>query len=257
MEQPFEIGQARYQSADDYIYANDPKLRFDQRRLASLVGYVAIGLPIIIGIGGHIWGMRPTLSHFYYERIILGDFFVGCLVFIGTVMFAYRGWSQKVADLASIAGFSAYLVAIIPTMGWFIGEDNAYLFAPYAAVVHSLAAVMVFLILAWFCFFVFTRIEPHQIGGDGRPLPAKRMRNRWYNRAGWVILLSILTIFICNIWFAEWTERNNIVFYVEAVMLIAFGISWLLKGRASGTLLQDPRDKNDEREVAEAKAGTA
>ena len=112
MESPFELDRERYQPPSDYIYARDPQLRFDQRRLATVVGVIAFGLPIVLGLGGLVLGeFRDALSGYYYEEIVLGDFFVGSLVAIGALLFAYRGWTPKVAQLASLAGVAALLVA--------------------------------------------------------------------------------------------------------------------------------------------------
>ena len=41
-ETPFETGPERYQPPANYPYARDPKLRFDQRRLARVVGFFQV-----------------------------------------------------------------------------------------------------------------------------------------------------------------------------------------------------------------------
>ena len=246
MENPIEISSDRYQADEGYIYATDPKLRFDQRRLASLVGYVAIGLPIILGVGGIALGeFRPSLSGFYYERILLGDVFVGSLVFIGTAMFASRGWSRKVADLATIAGLCAYLVALSPAAGWLVGEENTRIYQTATNIVHAAAAMVLFLVLAFFAFFVFTKVEPHQTGSDGEYLRAKLIRNRIYRTTGTLILLALAMIAAGNELFPEWAKAHRVTYWAEAVALVAFGVSWLVQGRVSGKLMRDPRDRVD------------
>lgn len=257
MENPLEVGGDRYQAEYDYVYASDPVLRFDQKRLASMVGYVAIGLPIILGLGGMAFGdFRQSMSGFYYERVLLGDIFVGSLVFIGTLMFAYRGWARKVASLATIAGLASYLVALFPAAGWLVGKDNEPIFVKATNIIHAGGALVLFLILAFFCFFVFTKVEPHQIREGGVPEDTKRIRNRIYRISGTLILLAIVAIGLGNYFCADWAARHRVTYWAEAVMLIAFGISWLVHGRALGTLLLDERDKHDIA-IAEAREETA
>ena len=248
MELPLETGATRYQAEPDNAYAHDPKLRFDQRRLASIVGYVAIGMPIILGLGGVLLGsFRQSLSGFYYEPVLLGDIFVGSLVFIGAVMFTYKGWNRKVGHLASLAGVAAFAVALFPAGGWVVdGNDAERVLAQPAHILHALGALTLFLILAWFCFAVFTKVEAHQRDAAGNLLPNKLRRNRIYRVTGTLLLLAIAAITIGDLFFPDWSVRNRLTYWAETVALVAFGISWIVQGRASGMLMQDPRDRMDE-----------
>lgn len=256
IEMPLETGAGRYQAETDNAYAHDPKLRFDQRRLASIVGYVAIGMPIVLGLGGIALGeFRQSLSGFYYEPLVLGDVFVGCLVFIGTVMLAYKGWNRKVGQLASLAGLSAYAVAFFPAGGWMTGEGDVRIFEQGAHIAHGVGALCLFLILAWFCFAIFTKVEPHQRDPAGALLPNKRRRNHIYRIAGTLLLLAIVAITIGDVFFPEWSVRNRLTYWAETIALVAFGISWIVQGRASGLLMQDPRDRMDEMR-ADSKSGS-
>jgi hypothetical protein len=258
MHNPIELGKRRYQADDAYVYATDPVLRFDQRRLASMVGYTAIGLPIVLGLGGVVLGdFRSSLSAFYYETVLLGDVFVGALVFIGALMLAYRGWSRKVADLATLGGLCACMVALFPAAGWIVGSDEA-IFVLATRILHAVAAAALFLILAFFCFFVFTRVEPHQVESAGARPPVKRTRDAIYRVAGTTILLAIAAIAIGIAFFPDHAQRIRLTFWGETAALLAFGVSWLVQGRASGHLLLDRRDVRDraiaKREEAEAEA---
>ncbi len=251
MNNPIEIGRTRYRADEGYIYARDPVARFDQRRLASMVGYVAIGLPIVLGFGGaalswlKLGSFRASISGFYYESVLLGDIMVGALAFIGTLMLAYRGWSRKVADLATAAGLAAYLVALFPADGWFVPPGEAAIFQPAAQILHAVAAGTLFLILAFFCFFVFTRVEAHQTEGEGVPASVKRARDRIYRAAGTLILLSIAAIPLGGFLADDLAQTYRITFWAETVALTAFGISWLVQGRASSHILMDVRDRRD------------
>ncbi len=259
MESPLEIGADRYQAAASYPYARNPKLRFDQRRLASLVGYVALGLPVILGLGGLALGrVRPSISAYHYEPFMLGELYTGAIVFIGALLLAYRGWHPKVARLASIAGICALLLALFPHRGWqeLCRERVGALTGPQCAppgwleaaspLFHLVAAAVLFLTLAFFCLFVFTKLEPHQrANGSSVANPAKRRRNAIYRASGVAILGAMGAIGLAGVIDLRWTQECGLVFWMEAVAMTAFAVSWIVQGRASGSALLDARDRQD------------
>lgn len=257
IETPFETGPERYQPPADYVYARDPKLRFDQRRLASVVGIIALGMPIVLGVGGLILGrLRIAISDYYYEPILLGDFFVGCLVAIGALLMTYRGWTPKVAQLATLAGIAALLVAFVPMSGWVSGaEDGGQRIYPVIGYwVHAVSAGVLFAILSFFCLFVFTKIPHDEESGEHIATPAKKRRNLIYRVSGLTIALSAIGIGIGGQFGPDWWWRSYATFWLEALILAAFGISWLTQGRVFGPALKDPRDKRDEALVAAGKS---
>ena len=252
MDNPLEINAKRYQADEGYVYAEDPGLRKDQRRLAAFIGTAAMGMPAVLAIGGTILSrydlgkFRQSLSGFYYEEVLLGDIFVGTLIFIGTAMFIYRGWNPKVARLGSIGGVCAVLVALFPADGWFLVRGGDPIFEFWSDRIHLFAAGALFAILAWFCFFVFTKVEEHQLDENGEVLPSKRQRDRLYRFCGTVIVLAIAASSVGHIVDVESATRLRLTYWGETVGLVAFGISWMVQGRVFGTLLQDPRDRTDE-----------
>ena len=263
MDMPFEVDPQRYQRTGDYVYARDPKLRFDQRRLARVVGVVAFGLPIVLGLGGVLLGdFREALSGYYYEELVLGDIFVGSLVLIASLLLAYRGWTPHVAQLATFAGVAALLVALVPMEGWVTGcealdalgqcETETRLYPQIGYWVHAGSAGALFAVLAFFCFFVFTRVPAHRAH---EPLSrAKRMRNAIYRVSGTVIVVSTLAIAAGDLLAGDGWRGNNLTFWMEALALGAFGTSWMVQGRAVPQQLRDPEDQADAAEVQRQKA---
>jgi len=263
MESPFELDRERYQPPTDYVYARNPTLRFDQRRLARVVGVIAFGLPIVLGLGGVVLGeFRDALSGYYYEEIILGDFFVGSLVAIGSLLFAYRGWTPKVAQLATLAGVAALLVAFVPMDGWVVGcteispagtcAEETKLYPKIGYWVHAGAAGCLFAILAFFCFFVFTKVP---MDDDLRPeevTPAKKRRNAIYIASGFIIAICSISIGAGDLLFGETWNGLKLTFWAEAAILGAFGASWLTHGRVFAPL-RDPQDEEDAREAERCK----
>ncbi|NIA71226.1 hypothetical protein HBA54_21740 [Pelagibius litoralis] len=274
----FETGAGRFQPDPDYNYASDQRYVLDQQFLAFVVGSVALGLPIAMLIGV-VTGtcFYDSISHFYYSKLF-GDVLVSALVFIGTFLVAYRGESRRESRLATFAGFSAFGIALFPTTGRgceeldFSGriladlkaasasdavsvspaEDFGQFFQlfPYADALHFTSAALLFSFLAFYTFFVFTRvIEDEHVTEDGELTPVKKARNRLYISSGVVIVVAMLAMAanalnsaITDMPWAWWTEYNA-TFWVEAAALWAFGVSWMVKGRLFGLVFLDPRDR--------------
>ncbi|WP_421723125.1 hypothetical protein [Bauldia sp.] len=284
----FDMGRDRYQPDPTYAYTTDAQVRVDQRKLAVLVGVIALGLPIVLIVAG-LLGDRgaalgacfyDSISHFYYAQF-WGDVFVGALVFIGTFMIAYRGENPRESLLATLAGFCAYGVAVFPTAGRgceveaFSGraladfgpietepyfgvwqpDDARMLFQLFegANTMHFVAAALLFAFLAYYSFFVFTRVTADQRNADGTLTATKRTRNRLYIASGIIILFSMAAIALSGpLGFANW-ETLNLTFWFEALALWAFGLSWMLKGRFFGWAFLDARDKRDHEIILQRK----
>ena len=255
IETPFETGPERYQPPSDYVYARDPKLRFDQRRLALVVGFIALSMPLVLGFGGFFQNrFRTALSEYYYEPIVLGDYFVGCLIAIGALLMAYRGWTPNVAKLATLAGVAALVVAFVPMFGWELSclQSDAFgkcirrdaLYPELGYWTHAGAAGILFAILSFFCLFVFTKVPHDERGAEGTKTPAKRRRNAIYITSGIVIAVSSIAIAIGDQLFGTWWNARNMTFWAEALILAAFGASWMTQGRVFSPL-SDPRDRMD------------
>jgi hypothetical protein len=74
--------------------------------------------------------------------------------------------------------------------------------------------------------------------------PAKRRRNAIYIVSGVVIAVSALSIAVGDQLVGESWRARNLTFWAEALILAAFGASWLTQGRALSPL-NDPRDQAD------------
>jgi hypothetical protein len=68
--------------------------------------------------------------------------------------------------------------------------------------------------------------------------PEKRQRNVVYRLCGWTIFLCIAAIAVSEVLFlnkwspfqTEWIIRLAPVYWLEAIAVVAFGISWVIKG---------------------------
>ena len=275
MEAPTE----RSQPKDSYMALTVEEADRQLRRYAAMLGLLAVLIPLLVPGSAWLsaqtqggWCFRDSLSHFYYSPAG-GNVFVILLSLIAGALMFYRGENPWEGRLASLAGLAMLVVAFVPTTGggceagamqargvvdvtfgedgWRVAAGNA---APLffeigpSAWIHYGAATVLFVILALFCFRVFTRVRTveHGTGSDtvdvergGTLKPEKVTRNRLYRAGGWVIVAAmgamLLRAFVGETW--TWWEGWNLTFWCEAVALIAFGLSWLLKGRFFGAFL--------------------
>jgi hypothetical protein len=93
-------------------------------------------------------------------------------------------------------------------------------------VIHFAAATVFLVVLACMSIFLFTR-------SGGAPTPEKRQRNRIYVACGIIILVSISVIPVGKLFLSSNVERaTSFTFWAEAIAIVAFGVSWLVKGEA-------------------------
>lgn len=125
--------------------------------------------------------------------------------------------------------------------------------------VHYLSARVMFGILGYFSYFVFTGVQTADAVKTGGGLTdIKIWRNRIYRFAGALIFASIAALIVkvgleslvlrddARLNFKEWWNGLYLTFVFEAVGLIAFGVSWLVKARIFGWF-EDAQDASASR----------
>jgi amino acid transporter len=91
--------------------------------------------------------------------------------------------------------------------------------------VHLTFAALLFLTLAFFSLFLFTKSKKGE-----SPTPEKLIRNKIYIICGITIILCIISIAIYKLFIQTANPISAFVFWAETIALIAFGTSWLTKG---------------------------
>jgi quinol-cytochrome oxidoreductase complex cytochrome b subunit len=197
---------------------------FDYRTLRLLIGAIAFTLPFLV-----TWIANTSLTSIsasYHTGA--RDFFVGWLFVIGALMLAYNGHRPRESVASKIAGIAAVLVALFPT-----ACDSCE--ADLNAKIHVVAAVVLFGILAYFCFGPFQQNTKGQPGKRGR-------RSKIYFLCGIVILLSLATAIILLRFFPELADGVDALYWAETAALIAFGIAWVVAGKTIPSPLVDKKD---------------
>ena len=200
----------------------------------------------------------------------------------------YEGHTVRDFRLARLAGLMAFLVALFPTTdagcesiagktarsfvvdtaleeGQLTGRPSFDVFAAIGRDpgmlewLHYGAAAVMFSILAWFCFAVFTRVQTAGRTGRVARFSVKWWRNALYYLCGCVILLAMAALasrLLPDDSFglddAVWNARN-LTFWCESAALVAFGLSWSVKGRVFA-ILRDAGEHDPRREAAQARA---
>jgi hypothetical protein len=184
---------------------------------------IGIVLPLIFLAGGIVFeegGIRDSISTYYYSPTMCGVL-VGSLCSIGVFLWSYRGdgkWDNPAGNAACIAAVSVALFPCSPP------NDGK---AP-TRYIHFTAAAILFLLLAFFCFYSFPGQDP-----GTTPTHKKPLRNKIYRSCGAIIIICIAAIALLHAVFSG-TPPGSSVFWLESTAIWAFGWSWYIKGRGLG-----------------------
>lgn len=189
--------------------------------LRKAVGIIGITLPFAMMLGvSTVFGtdaLQDSISHYYYTG--MRDVFVGALCAVALFMFFYSGYDKRDDWLGNMAGIFALAVAWFPTT-----EEGAI---DVIGMIHFGSATALFICFAVFSMWLFTKSKK-----GVEPTPKKLKRNRVYRICGVIIILSILAMFIYSVFIEDNYHIQRFIFWGETVALIAFGVSWLVKGEA-------------------------
>ncbi|MEQ1797099.1 MAG: hypothetical protein ABL872_04050 [Lacibacter sp.] len=188
------------------------------------------GLPAYVNQGSY----KFSVSHYYYSTV--GELFTSVLCAVALFMFSYKGHplcagEKGLSDKATttLAGFFALGIVIFPT-GSNIGfKDNLRTFVSTMNVgyIHFGMATLFFLSLAIMSMVNFRRTEDRISFG-------KKENHRLFLICGIIMILCLVLITVYSILLQgmfKWLDAIHPVFIFEAIALIAFGISWLVKGQ--------------------------
>lgn len=200
----------------------------------TALGVLGMLLPVFLIVAGLTdTRIEPSISDFYHT--IYRDIFVGTMIAIGVFLFTYRGYRREPGEwidddwLATIAGIAAIGLAMFPNESptklmatltqRMVGMEASPMF-------HYASALIFFACLAAFCLVKFAR-------------SAKPARRRIYRFCGWIIVGSLIAIFVASAFkimggpvSKAFVVDYNLVFWFEAIGIWAFGFSWLVKGKA-------------------------
>ena len=224
---PQVIGNATNKNAGTDMASKHSGLIISYLTLRRAIGVLGLTLPFVLFIGGMTLfslSLAPTISDYYHTP--MRDVFVGFLCAIGVFMLSYKGYAL-VDDLAGdLAGVFAIGVALLPTTPDIMTHEVQSVIGT----LHLVCAALFFLVLAYFCLFLFTKTDP------SKPMTRnKRRRNLMYRICGVSILLALAGIAVLKLMGPDWPDSviaAQPIFWLETWAVVAFGVSWLTKGEA-------------------------
>ena len=198
------------------------------RKLRKVIGILGMSLPVLLvvlapllkswheGLPIH-WELENSISAYYYTKA--GGLFVGTLFAIGVLLLSYN---YRVVDtiMTTIACGLAITVALCPTPE-FNGQVNLL------GILHYVGASGLFFTFGYMALLRFTisDVDPSDVNWQNR--------RKLYRACGTVIFAMLAVALV--LWVVErltGTElvlpvvNNNWLFWVEVVMVEAFGLSW-------------------------------
>jgi len=178
--------------------------------------------------------IKSSISHYYYTTV--GELFTGVLCAVAIFLFCYKGyknekWEKGPTDnlMANLAGFFALGVVAFPTSseGCILDNVRIFLSSEIIGCVHLIFAALFFITLALMSIINFRRTGVKETYGKGE-------YQKLYVWCGGIMIACIVLIAVYN-WCLE--DRFPIlkglypVLVLETIALMAFGISWLTKGK--------------------------
>lgn len=209
-----------------------PKL-ISPKYLFRTIGFLGVSLPIVLIIGTWVVSechqIQNSISAYYHTS--LGNLFVGIICAMALCFWAYEGYGRVDRIFGVLVAIFAFCVAMFPTS---VGPPytdclNADVTNGVIGRIHLACAILMFLGLAFFSLFLFTKSKVGEIIDRD-----KRRRNRIYKACGVAIITFMILIGIYWLWLDEVyssLSKFKPVFWLEALCLWAFGISWFTKGR--------------------------
>ena len=203
----------------------------DLRMAIGIIGFV---LPFVLPFGQillHALGIRSSLQTPVIENSIssyyqtdMRNIFVGSMCAIGVFLMSYRGYDRRDARAGRFAFVCAIGVALFPTSPLPVATPDEKLIGG----VHLTFAALLFLTLAYVSLKLFTQTDPNKA-----PTRQKLQRNKVYRVSGYVMLACIALIVVAALPpIKAMVEQLSPRFWLEAIAIVAFGVSWLTKGEA-------------------------
>lgn len=218
-----------------YLRERNRSIIISYLSLRRLIGILGMLLPFICVFGGLLFSdvsVRSSISSYYHTN--MRDFFVGLLVGVSLFLMTYKGYERIDNIVTGIIGFAGLGVAIFPCLKSITSIEPVGIFQINPNIsngIHLICAFIFFFLLAINSIFIFTLTKSKDIPKTRN----KKIRNYIYIGCGIIILLSLLILLIRSLVAVE-AENDKTLLVFETIMLLAFGISWLVKGK---TLFKD------------------
>ncbi|MBE9518716.1 MAG: hypothetical protein IMY68_09105 [Bacteroidetes bacterium] len=228
------------ENTDRHHHMEKPPEIISYYTMRRAIGILGITLPLILLAGSFQFGgckeVHGSISTYYHTN--MRNIFVGFNCAVALFLFAYRGHDWKDNLVGYMGCIFALGVAFLPCT---ISNPDQFCLIPASpqhplvGKLHNLSALSYFVILIVYALLLFPKTHMDMVTGEkmfmGRQ---KKRRNVVYYICGSIMTVSLLLI-IAYMWFLgklyPGLEDLNPVFWLESMVLLSFGISWLTKGQ--------------------------
>ena len=212
--------------------------------LKRTLGFLGILLPFVLMFCSFVNDCKilPSISDYYHTSVQI--IFTSSIIAIAVFLISYNGLDYKEKIIYKIAAIAATLVAIFPTpinekykvregVQYTIEDFNQFQTLAissheFVGHIHFFCAAVFFMLLSYMVYFKFVFIEKESTSPS--------IKRIWlYRFCGGGMFLSILFIAIFKMFLSGYFDNPEswvfpVTFTGEAIALILFGISWLVKG---------------------------
>ena len=218
---------------------NEPAGRsLSQQSHRRLIGYLGLFLPALLYVIAGIrhtdrladWVLLDSISAYYYTGAVA--VFVGVLFALSLFLFTYPGYDGVSADrvVGRISGAAALGVTLFPTTAPMCVATLSW-WSDWMRTTHYVSAVVLFVCFILFATWLFRKSNvPLR---QDRPA-AKRRRDDICLACGIVMIGAV-------IWIASTRFTKADIFWPESIAVVAFAVSWLVKGAAEEPILRAVR----------------
>lgn len=227
------------------------ELKLSQYRLRQGIGWVGAFIPLSMLASVMFFGaeMKASISAWYYQPVF-STFFIGPLWAVGVYLVLYQGYSTlpkaieesrilrplrrflSDAVLTTVAGAAAIMVATVPTLTPEAAAVHCAAPASFSIgwpqAVHILSAFTFFAITGFMSLIYFTDSDKDR----SKWSMEKHRANLIFKVCGWVIFAGLALMGAAVLLGWDCTNRpiSHPVFWFETACVIAFAVSWLVKG---------------------------
>jgi hypothetical protein len=218
--------------------------------MRRFVGWLGLSLPFVLPAGYVIFFSRHnfpgSVSGYYYTG--MRNYLVAALCVLGVLFIGYDAYNDKLDFwITNFAGLFAVGVAFFPTTPAAASahqREMGYIHFAFAALLFTMLAIMA---------LRFSKTDP-----GGQPSSQKRLRNIVYLTCAALIAASMVVAFITNFLPADVKQSMPSLFWFEAIAVVSFSVSWLVKGAAVPGLNDKPAVAEDpSRDLTSLTSGAA
>jgi hypothetical protein len=204
------------------------------------IGILGITLPLILLAGSSLLGdckeVQYSISTYYHTN--MRNIFVGFNCAVALFLFAYRGHDWKDNLVGYLGCIFVLGVAFLPSTMSSTPQPclvPATAQNPLVGKLHNICALLYFIILIVYALFLFPKTHMDMVTGEKMFMGSqKKKRNVVYYICGGIMAASLLLI-LAYMWILgrlyPGLKRLDPVFWLESIVLLSFGISWLTKGQ--------------------------